>query len=129
MLRLRHRTMVESMIMFIDGNRTNPSLNLQLVASQVHLSEKYANLLFKKMTGTTINAFIIFRKMELAAQLLEDPCLKIYEVCDRIGYSDQDYFRVSFKKHYGFTPSDFRDRVSGRQGPRPCSGTISIIKG
>lgn len=80
------------------------------VAGAVGLSERYLNQVFKEVTGTTINHVIIRRRMEEAARLLKDPRAKIYEVCDRIGYADQDHFRESFKKQFGLTPTEYRNR-------------------
>ncbi len=79
------------------------------VAAAVGLSERYLNRLFKEVTGTTINHMIIRLRMEEAARLLKDPLAKIYEICDRIGYADQDHFRESFKKQFGLTPTEYRN--------------------
>lgn len=79
------------------------------VAAAVGLSERYLNRLFKEVTGTTINHMIIRLRMDEAARLLKDPLTKIYEICDRIGYADQDHFRESFKKQFGLTPTEFRN--------------------
>ncbi|MNN71188.1 HTH-type transcriptional activator Btr [compost metagenome] len=67
------------------------------------------NRLFKEVTGTTINHMIIRLRMDEAARLLKDPLTKIYEICDRIGYADQDHFRESFKKQFGLTPTEYRN--------------------
>jgi AraC-like DNA-binding protein len=85
-------------------------LTLSDVAASVGLSDKYLNLLFKDVTGMTINHWIIRLRMEEAGRLLKDPAFKIYEICDRIGYVDQDHFRESFKKHFGLTPTEYRNK-------------------
>lgn len=106
----RNKKIVENIVGYIEKNIASPSLNLQSVASQVHLSEKYMSSLFKEAMGMTINAYMIMKKMELAGRLLQDPSVKIYEVYGKTGYADQNYFRESFKRYYGLTPSGFRSR-------------------
>ncbi|WP_040951303.1 response regulator transcription factor [Gorillibacterium massiliense] len=108
--KLKNSKLVEQMLKYIHQNIQGKPLALQQVAAQANLSEKYAAHLFKEATGTTVNNYIIARKMELASQLLKNPETKIYEVCDQIGYSDIDHFRDSFKRHHGLTPSEYRNR-------------------
>ncbi|WP_268240187.1 helix-turn-helix domain-containing protein [Paenibacillus marchantiophytorum] len=55
-------------------------------------------MLFKEVTGMTINHSIIRLRRQEAARLLKDPAIKIYEICDWIGYTDQDHFRENLKE-------------------------------
>jgi two-component system response regulator YesN len=95
---LKKKKLVEQAFQFIKDGYMRKELSLSDVAGAVGLSDKYLNLLFKEVTGVTINHAIIRLRMEEAARLLKDPAIKVYEICDRIGYTDQDYFRESFKK-------------------------------
>ncbi|GAA3407478.1 response regulator [Paenibacillus hodogayensis] len=108
---MKHAKVVERMLNYVKSNLASGTLSLQQVADEANLSEKYANSIFKETVGTTINHYIIAQKMELAARLLQDPDMKVYEVCERIGYADHDHFRISFKRHHGCTPSEYRNRT------------------
>ncbi|WP_256257360.1 MULTISPECIES: response regulator [unclassified Paenibacillus] len=101
---------VEKILQLIKAELTSSSLTLQFIADSVYLSEKYVNSVFKQAMGTTIASYIIAQKMELAGRLLQEPEVKVYEVCGRVGYADNDHFRESFKKHHGCTPTEFRNR-------------------
>ncbi|TXK85054.1 response regulator [Paenibacillus sp. N3.4] len=107
---LKKKRLVEQALQYIKEVYTHRELSLSDVADSVGLSDKYLNLLFKEVTGTTINHAIIRLRMEEAARLLKDPAIKIYEICDQIGYTDQDHFRESFKKQFGLTPTDYRNK-------------------
>lgn len=106
---LKKKKLVEQAIQTIRENYSRKDLSLWDVASGVGLSEKYVNALVKEVTGMTINHWIVKLRMEEAARLLKDPANRIYEVCDRIGYVDQDHFRETFKKQFGLTPTDYRN--------------------
>jgi two-component system response regulator YesN len=107
---LKKKKLVEQAIGYVKDEYARRDLTLSDVAASVGLSDKYLNLLFKEVTGLTINHWIIRLRMEEAGRLLKDPAIKIYEICDRIGYADQDHFRESFKKQYGLTPTEYRNK-------------------
>ncbi|RED64843.1 response regulator transcription factor [Cohnella lupini] len=107
---LKKKKLVEQAIQYMKEQYTRRELSLSDVAAAVGLSEKYMNLLVKDVTGATINHLIIGLRMEEAARLLKNPMNRIYEICERIGYTDQDHFRESFKKQYGLTPTEYRNQ-------------------
>jgi len=107
---LKKKKLVEQAIAYIKQSYNRKELTLVDVATAVGISDKYLNALFKEVTGMTANAMIIRLRMEEAARLLKDPAYKIYEICEKIGYVDQDHFRETFKKHYELTPTEYRNR-------------------
>ncbi|KIL38341.1 hypothetical protein SD70_27100 [Gordoniibacillus kamchatkensis] len=107
---LKKKKLVEQAIRYVKDEYARRDLTLSDVAASVGLSDKYLNVLFKEVTGLTINHWIIRLRMEEAGRLLKDPAIKIYEICDRIGYADQDHFRESFKKQFGLTPTEYRNK-------------------
>ena len=49
--------------------------------------------------------------MDAARELLAIPGLKIQEVAQRCGYTDQHYFSYCFKKYCGESPNALRRRL------------------
>ena len=49
--------------------------------------------------------------MERAKELLLDPDIKIQDIAQRIGYTDNNYFSKAFRNYYGISPSVFRQRT------------------
>ncbi len=47
--------------------------------------------------------------MRHAYDLIVCSTMKILEVAERCGYSDQHYFSYCFKKHYGISPNKMRE--------------------
>ena len=48
--------------------------------------------------------------MEHAAGLLSATNFKTYEIAERVGYTNSQYFSVLFKKFYGMTPKEYRNQ-------------------
>ncbi|QNK58433.1 response regulator [Paenibacillus sp. PAMC21692] len=86
------------------------NLSLELVAGQVHLNPVYFGQLFKQETKKNFLDYLVEIRMEHAKQLLKTSSLKIYEICERVGYKDIKYFYKLFKREVGITPTEYRDR-------------------
>ena len=85
-------------------------INLELVANAVHVSKDYLGKLFKHKTGVNFSDYLTKIKMEHAKHLLGTGEYKNYEVSEKLGYSNPDYFCRLFKNYTGCTPMQFRQR-------------------
>ncbi|WHH60507.1 response regulator [Petroclostridium sp. X23] len=83
-------------------------IRLEDVANQVFMNPKYLGELFKKETGINFSDYIIHYRMEMAKELLKDVRLKIYEVAEKVGYTDAKHFSKLFKKTVGVKPTDYK---------------------
>ena len=90
----------------------NETLSVKDISDHVFLSTSYACTFFKNETGQTLNQYLTEYRMEKAKQLLSDPRYKITDISSRVGYSDGNYFGKSFKKYTGFSPSEYREKMS-----------------
>ncbi|TLS49003.1 response regulator [Paenibacillus antri] len=86
-------------------------LTLSEVADFVYLNPVYLSRLFKLETGSGFSDYVTEVRMNLAAQLLRDTNLKIYEICEKAGYKDVRHFYKLFKRYAGFSPSEYRERA------------------
>ncbi|RUS47877.1 response regulator [Cohnella sp. AR92] len=84
------------------------NLSIGLLANEVFISPHHMCLLFKKITGETINGYLTRIRIEEAKKLLMQGTKKLPEVCLEVGYTDPKYFSKLFKKHTGTNPSDYK---------------------
>ena len=100
---------VFSVIRKIKEEYANEKLDITFLAGEVYLTPTYLSNLFKKETGFTIGQYITQVRMQAAKQLLiSDMSLKLYQIAQMCGYSDQNYFAKIFKRQEGINPSEFR---------------------
>ena len=91
---------------YMDANLSLVSLSGMLAVSPNHLSA-----CIKKYTGETFINILIRKRMEAARDLLVSTPLKVQEIAQRCGYTDQHYFSYCFKKYCGESPNAMRRRL------------------
>lgn len=95
--------------------RYSENLTINELAAQVYLTPTYLCLLFRQVTGTTINRYLTNVRMEKAKELLMDLSNKLYDVSYAVGYINPSYFSRQFKKYVGCLPSEYRNRRMSRE--------------
>lgn len=86
----------------------NSITNIGQIVSHMYISVSYAKSIFKKYTGQTIFDYLTETRINEAKKLLRNPYIKIYEVCDMIGYKSKNHFTEVFKKYTGMSPRDYQ---------------------
>jgi two-component system response regulator YesN len=81
------------------------------VAHHVNFSETYFASYFKANTGQTLRDYLQQEKMEWAGKELLKKTMSVEDIAYYLGYSDYHAFTRAFKKVYGQTPSDFREKT------------------
>lgn len=88
----------------------NPDLSIEDISQELFLSSAYFSSIFKKETGQSFVSYLTNERLKQAAHLLETTADKSYIIAEKVGYSEPNYFSYVFKKHYGLSPSKYRNQ-------------------
>jgi len=83
------------------------NLKLETLASVFNYSSAYLGKMFKNATGEYFNTYLDKVRISKAKQLLKQG-MKVYQVAEKVGYANVDYFHSKFKKYVGTSPSHYR---------------------
>ena len=50
-------------------------------------------------------------RIEQAKKLLMEDNIKVYQVCEKVGYKNIDYFHSKFKKYVGVSPLNYKKQI------------------
>lgn len=91
------------------------------VKASIYISEKlnhsygYLSNLFSEITHTSIENFLIIRKIEFAKELIISKKLSFTEIAYRLNYSSVAHLSTQFKNTTGMTPSQFQKIIALRR--------------
>jgi two-component system response regulator YesN len=103
-----HHSLLKSITDYIDRNYSSDALSLNEIADEVHISPTYVSTLFKKYKDINFSEYLSKIRMKKAAELLVNTDWKSYEIAEKVGYSNPQYFSVVFKRYFGYTPSEYK---------------------
>jgi len=87
------------------------NIKLESIAPIFGYNSSYLGKLFNKKIGDSFNSYLDQVRIEKSKELLADPTLKVYEIAERVGYRNVDYFHKKFKKSTGESPAEYRKKL------------------
>lgn len=81
---------------------------LAQLAAMAHLSPSHFSALFSRHFGLAPKAYLVRRRLEQAALLLEQSGLSIIEIAFSVGFENLAHFNRQFKQHHGCAPGAWR---------------------
>lgn len=103
-------TRVKRVIEMMQGDPSK-TFTLDKMAESVNLSAPYFCFLFKSITGVPPAKYLKTLRMRQAATLLTTTFLSVKEIVRRVGLADDSHFVRDFKRHFGRTPSEYRNKA------------------
>jgi signal transduction histidine kinase/ligand-binding sensor domain-containing protein/DNA-binding response OmpR family regulator len=102
-------TFLNSILEHLEKNMDNANYVVDQLAMDMAMSRSVLFTKIKKLTEMTPNNFIKSFKLKRAAALLKTGKLNVSEVCYKVGFKDQKYFRKLFFTEFGVNPSEYQD--------------------
>ncbi len=88
------------------------NINLELLSSVVYKSRSQEIRVFKSEFKCTPYEYLLSQRFRQAKLLLSSTNLLIKEIAGQIGFPNEHYFSILFKKKYGLTPMEYRRKKS-----------------
>ncbi|OJG12734.1 hypothetical protein RU94_GL002009 [Enterococcus asini] len=92
---------------FIEENHQN--VTVKSMSQILNYSPNYLSSLIKKITGKNFSQLICEIRLKKAIILLESTNLPISEICEEVGFSNQNTFYTMFEKQFHTTPKKYRN--------------------
>lgn len=102
----------EELHLWLQNNLGRSDLDVAMLAREAKMSERNFARKYKAVTGSTPAKAIERFRVEAARRMLEDSKDNIDVIAARAGFGEEERMRVSFHRHLGVNPRDYRRRFS-----------------
>ena len=100
--------------------RFREPLSLEDIAAHANLSASRLNALFRKHYGTSIIKWRDDLRLHKAGELLNHSGMPVSAVAEHVGYEDPLYFSRRFRRQFGLSPRQFRQKRRGAPAAGPA---------
>lgn len=100
--------------LWITAHLHEANLTVESLAQQANMSPRNFARLYKQKTGRTPAKAVEVFRLEAARRLLEDSAQNVDQIAMLCGFGDEEHMRVTFQRHLGVAPRDYRRRFARR---------------
>lgn len=101
--------LVQQVIRYLESHYTE-DISLTDVANEFFVAPNYLAKKFKEKENVTAMQYLENYRMERAADYLRSTKQSVTQIAAKVGYNDANYFARTFRKRYGVSPREFRNR-------------------
>ncbi len=105
----RKRVELENIKEYLDEHYVE-HISLEELSNRFFISKFYLTKIFKETYGTTINNYLISKRITKAKQYLRFSNMTIDEIGQAVGMDDANYFSRIFKKVEGMSPTTYKKK-------------------
>lgn len=98
---------MDDIIRYIEHNYMD-NIKLENIAPLFGYNSSYLGKIFSKKVGEGFNVFVDKIRIKHSKELLNNSDLKVYEIAEKVGYRNVDYFHTKFKKYVNMSPAEYR---------------------
>ena len=97
---------------YIINNYHDSDLCLTKISDEFGISENYFSYLFKKEVSENFSTYLERLRMAKAKEIILETDTSLSTLYQYLGYNNAASFRRAFKKNYGVSPKEMRDKVN-----------------
>ena len=101
-----HDNIARRLCMYIEANYAK-DLKLESLAKIFCYNSSYLGRIFRNCTGESFNSYLDHVRIRKAKEMLTEGKYKVYEISNKVGYKNIDYFYRKFKYYVGQRPRDY----------------------
>ncbi|MHA0857742.1 response regulator transcription factor [Paenibacillus sp. CMAA1364] len=100
-----------SISQMVEDNIGEPDFSLTMLAEHMGFSSGYMSVLFKRLFNVSFQDYMVSTRLERAKLQLLMSDMKMYEISLAVGFDNPNYFSSAFKKRFGLSPLQYRERI------------------
>ena len=104
----KDKAFLEKVNALIEENLPDSAFTVEQLAAHIGMTQRTLGNKLKALTGQTPKRYLSLIRLNHAAMLLQSGAYTVSEITYKVGFNDLQHFRLSFKKQFGHTPSEYK---------------------
>jgi two-component system response regulator YesN len=105
-----HSRKVRQALDYMEKSFADGDMGADMIARHVGISRDHFRHVFKEETGQTVLDRLTDIRMGNARRMLSEGKYKVYEIAERVGYRNSQYFSQVFRKTSGMSPLEYMEK-------------------
>lgn len=103
-------TVIKRMYYYMEKNY-DQDLKVEGFAKMFNYNSNYLGKIFRREMGDSFNNILDTIRIVNAKRLLLETDMKVYQISEKVGYNNIDYFYLKFKKYVGISPKEYKKEM------------------
>ena len=108
------KELLDKALTVVEEHLQDAEFSVDLFAREMGMSRSNLHLKMKAITGASATDFIKKVRFNQALKLLEENRYSVAEISYMVGFNSPSYFSTSFKKHFGYLPTEHLEKIRNR---------------
>ena len=112
---IQHSRLEDSLIQrveqFMEERLDDQTIRVEDLANASNMSKSSLQRKMQALFGMSVNEYIILYRLKVAARIMDSEDVPVSDVGFRVGFTSHSYFSKCFKKQFGMSPREFKERT------------------
>ena len=91
-------------------NNYNKKITIPILTKEFNINRTTLSEKFNALVGESIISYLNKLRINMASIILKDTILPVSEIMERVGFTDSSHFLRTFKKYFGLSPREYRNK-------------------
>lgn len=106
----KESTFIDKVKQIILDHLDDEKFDVNHLAAEIGWSKSHTFRKVRSITGVSANQFIKETRLQEAARLILNSDHNVSEISYKVGFSSPSYFNKCFRKYYGVTPGEYKEK-------------------
>jgi YesN/AraC family two-component response regulator len=102
--------LISKMERFMEERLDDETIRVEDIASAMSMSKSSLQRKMQGIFGMSVNEYVTLYRLKVAARIMNSEDVPVSEIGFRVGFTSHSYFSKCFKKQFGMTPREFKER-------------------
>jgi len=102
--------LIQTFEQFMEERLDDQTIRVEDFASASNMSKSSLQRKMQALFGMSVNEYITLYRLKAAARIMDSEDVPVSEVGFRVGFTSHSYFSKCFKKQFGMTPREFKEK-------------------